>query len=68
MFINDKKLLVVGVDHGFSMMKTPHATFENGVEKLGGEATLSNNTLVYEGNYYKVWRGQAAIDGEKDGE
>lgn len=41
MFISDRSLLVVGIDHGFSMMKTPHATFENGVEKLGGEATLS---------------------------
>ena len=61
MFINDKKLLVVGVDHGFSMMKTPHATFENGVEKLGGEATLSNNTLVYEGNYYKVGEGRLPL-------
>lgn len=58
MFINKKKLLVVGVDHGFSMMKTPHATFENGVEKLGGEATLSNNTLIYEGDHNKVGEGR----------
>lgn len=58
MFINEKKLLVAGIDHGFSTMKTAHATFENGVEKLGGEATLTNNTLVYEGKYYKVGEGR----------
>lgn len=61
MFINDKNLLVVGIDHGFSMMKTAHATFENGVEKLGGEATLSNNTLIYEENYYKVGEGRLPL-------
>ena len=61
MFISDRRLLVVGIDHGFSMMKTPHATFENGVEKLGGEATLTNNTLIYQGSYYKVGEGRLAL-------
>ncbi len=61
MFISDRRLLVVGIDHGFSMMKTPHATFENGVEKLGGEATLTNNTLIYRGNYYKVGEGRLPL-------
>lgn len=61
MFMNDRRLLVVGIDHGFSMMKTPHATFENGVEKLGGEATLTNNTLIYQGNYYKVGEGRLPL-------
>ena len=61
MFISDRSLLVVGIDHGFSMMKTPHATFENGVEKLGGEATLTNNTLIYQGSYYKVGEGRLPL-------
>lgn len=61
MFISDRRLLVVGIDHGFSMMKTPHATFENGVEKLGGEATLTSNTLIYQGNYYKVGEGRLPL-------
>ncbi|MFI3214015.1 MAG: ParM/StbA family protein [Eubacteriales bacterium] len=58
MYISDKNLLIVGIDHGFCMMKTPHSTFENGVEKLGGEATLSTNTLVFDGNNYKVGEGR----------
>ena len=61
MFMSDRRLLVVGIDHGFSMMKTPHATFENGVEKLGGEATLTNNTLIYQGSYYKVGEGRLPL-------
>ena len=49
MFISDKNLLVVGVDHGFCLMKTPHHIFENGVHPLGGESTLPTNTLEYNG-------------------
>ncbi len=52
MFYNDKNLLLCGLDHGFSTMKGTHAIFDNGVEQLGGEATLSNNTLIYNGKNY----------------
>lgn len=39
-------------------MKGTHVIFDNGVEQLGGEATLSNNTLIYNGKYYKVGEGR----------
>lgn len=58
MYYNDKNLLLCGLDHGFSTMKGTHAIFDNGVERLGGEATLSNNTLVYDGKNYKVGEGR----------
>lgn len=58
MYFNDKNLLLCGLDHGFSTMKSTHAIFDNGVERLGGEATLSNNTLVYNGKHYKVGEGR----------
>ena len=58
MFYNDKNLLLCGLDHGFSAMKSTHVIFDNGVEQLGGEATLSNNTLVYNGKNYKVGEGR----------
>ena len=58
MFYNDKNLLLCGLDHGFSTMKGTHAIFDNGVEQLGGEATLSNNTLIYNGKNYKVGEGR----------
>lgn len=58
MFISDKNLLVVGVDHGFCLMKTPHHIFENGVHPLGGESTLPTNTLEYNGEYFKVGEGR----------
>lgn len=58
MYFNEKDVLLCGLDHGFSTMKTTHAIFDNGVEQLGGEATLSNNTLVYNGKNYKVREGR----------
>lgn len=58
MFVNDKNLLVVGVDHGFCLMKTPHSIFENGVKQLGGESTLPTNTLEYGGEFFKVGEGR----------
>lgn len=58
MFYNDKNLLLCGLDHGFSTMKGTHVIFDNGVEQLGGEATLSNNTLIYNGKNYKVGEGR----------
>ena len=56
MYKKEENILLAGVDHGFSTMKTPH--FENGVEELKGEATLTNNTLVYQGKQYKVGEGR----------
>ena len=58
MYFNDRNLLLCGLDHGFSTMKGAHAIFDNGVEELGGEAALSNNTLVYNGKNYKVGEGR----------
>lgn len=58
MYFNDKNLLLCGLDHGFSTMKGTYAIFDNGVEQLGGEATLSNNTLIYKGKHYKVGEGR----------
>lgn len=58
MFYNEKNILLCGLDHGFSIMKGTHAIFDNGVQQLGGEATLSNNTLIYNGKHYKVGEGR----------
>ena len=58
MYFNEKDVLLCGLDHGFSTLKTTHAIFDNGVEQLGGEATLSNNTLIYNGKNYKVGEGR----------
>ena len=41
MYLEEQQILLCGIDHGFSTMKTAHFVFENGVKELGGEATLT---------------------------
>ena len=65
MYQKEKNILLAAVDHGFSTMKTPHFIFENGVEELRGEATLTNNTLVYQGKQYKVGEGRLPMKRSK---
>ena len=52
MYLEDKKTLLCAIDHGFSTIKTEHFIFENGVKKLGSEATLQTNTMLYKGSWY----------------
>lgn len=46
--------VVIGIDHGFSMMKTKNHIFSNGVSKSSGKPPVVENSLYYEGNYYYV--------------
>ena len=35
MYLEEQKILLCGIDHGFSTMKTAHFVFENGVKEIG---------------------------------
>ena len=52
MYLEEQKLLLCGIDHGFSTMKTAHFVFENGVKELGGEASLLTNTMFFNERYF----------------
>ncbi len=45
MYLDEQKLSLCGINHGFSTMKTVHFVFENGVKELGDEASLLTNTM-----------------------
>ena len=66
MYLEDKKTLLCAIDHGFSTIKTEHFIFENGVKKLGSEATLQTNTMLYKGSWYKVGEGRLLTDAGSD--
>ena len=65
MYISEEKLLLVGVDHGFSMMKHTHGCFPNGIKRLNGAATLKKNTLELNGQFYKVGEGRLPMKADK---
>jgi plasmid segregation protein ParM len=51
----DEKTLVIGIDHGWSQMKTANAgVFTTGVKEITTEPALYENILEYENHYYKV--------------
>ena len=52
------KPIIIGVDHGFAMMKYANGTFPNGLKRIQGEASLENNTLVVDGQTYKIGEGR----------
>ena len=59
------KPIIIGVDHGFAMMKYAHGTFPNGLKRIQGEASLENNTLVVDGQTYKIGEGRLPMKEEK---
>ena len=45
---------VIGVDHGFSMMKTVSHVFTSGVGEITSEPAIYENLLEYQGRYFRI--------------
>ena len=59
-------LCIIGFDDGYQLGKTANFIFDNGVHMFGSiEPTLQENTLFYDGEYFKVGEGRAAITEDK---
>ena len=57
---------IIGFDDGYQLGKTANFIFDNGVHMLGSaEPTLQENSLFYDGEYYKVGEGRAVITEDK---
>jgi len=57
---------IIGFDDGYQLGKTANFVFDNGVHMLGSvEPTLKENSLLYDGDYFKVCEGRAAITEDK---
>ena len=50
----DRHIEVIGVDHGWSGMKTVSQVFTTGVKEITTEPTFYNNVVEFNGSYYKV--------------
>ena len=44
----------MGIDHGWSMMKTISQVFVTGVKEITTTPALFGDVLEYEGKYYKI--------------
>jgi plasmid segregation protein ParM len=65
MYFKEQNILLCAIDHGFSTIKTPHFTFDNGVEEIGTEATLESKTMKYQNSYYKIGEGRLPLKDTK---
>lgn len=45
---------VIGIDHGWSLMKTSNFIFTTGVKELSTEPAFPNNVLEFNGKYYAI--------------
>lgn len=66
MFKLDDGRYIIGFDDGYQLGKTANYVFDNGVHMIGSmEPTLSEKSLFYDGEYFKVGEGRAAITEDK---
>lgn len=57
---------VIGFDDGYQLGKTASFVFDNGVHLLGSaEPTLKENSLFYDGEFFKVGEGRTALTEDK---
>ena len=57
---------IIGYDDGYQLGKTANFVFDNGVHILGSvEPTLKENSLFYDGEFFKVGEGRSAITDDK---
>lgn len=59
-------IYIIGFDDGYQLGKTANFIFDNGVHMLGSvEPTLKENSLFYDGEFFKVGEGRVAITDDK---
>ena len=52
--MNNNRVIMIGIDHGFGQIKTAHTCFKTGVTVHDKEPTFKSDLLVYEGRYYTI--------------
>lgn len=52
--MENKKIEIIGIDHGWSNMKTVGSIFTSGVKEITTEPALFDNVVEFEGKYFKV--------------
>ncbi len=61
----DNNIEVIGIDHGWSQMKTVTQIFTTGVKEITTEPAFYENVLEYGGKYYKVGGNRLEVKSTK---
>ena len=57
--------VVIGIDHGFSLIKTRNHIFSNGVSRCNGKPPVVENSLCYNGSFYCVGEERKTVVTDK---
>ncbi len=57
--------MIIGVDHGYAAMKSPHFSFPTGVVEYEHEPYTQKDVLEYNGRYYVVGSGRQPLQRDK---
>jgi len=61
----DDKIEVIGIDHGWSMMKSVSEVFITGIKEITSIPALYRDTLEYKGKYYKAGTNRQEVKDTK---
>ena len=61
----DTKTIAIGIDHGWSHIKTRDSCFVSGVGELGNEPMVYDNILEYNGKYYRIGGDRLKVQDNK---
>ncbi len=61
----EQSIEVIGIDHGWSMMKTANTIFTTGVAEIRTEPAIFDNVLEYDGKYYQVGGTRLTVQSTK---
>ena len=63
--MSDNNAIAIGIDHGWSHIKTRNSCFVSGVGELGGEPMVWDNILEYNGKYYRIGGDRLKVQEDK---
>lgn len=62
-------IVVIGIDHGWSMVKTASHVFPTGVKQIANEPPMRNDILEFNGKYYSIGERRLEVrDGKTENE
>lgn len=57
--------VVIGIDHGFSLLKSKHHIFSNRITKCSGRPPVVENSFYYDGSYYCIGGERKTVNEDK---
>lgn len=63
--MQEDRIEVIGIDHGWSNMKTVNHVFVSGVKEMSTEPALWDNLIEYQNHYYKIGTNRMEVKDTK---